>query len=196
MSENTGNPLGAVPEEGLPGLTPAELDVLRKVFSSPLDIPQEWKSWLVSYLEANPPVLPISQIFGFNSFTANLAEVAAKQNMPSNGSFVDLTTVGPQLDPLPKGRYVVLWGAAYDANGGATGAMVPRVNSVNPGLATELDNSAIIEPVNVERFNLMRGRLYDLDLDSNDITCKYYSTQSPGPAFYKRWLIALKYANL
>jgi len=197
MSESNQPVMGTPPStEGLPGLSQEEKDLLVKVFSSPLDIPQEWKSWLISYLEANPPVLPISQIFGFTAFTASAAEIPGKQNMPSNGSFVDLATVGPQLTAMPKGSYVLLWGAAYDASGGATGAMVPRINGVNPGTVTELDHSALIEPVNVERFNIMRGRLFDLDLESNDITCKYYSTQSPGPAFYKRWLIALKYANL
>lgn len=48
----------------LPGLTPQELEVLKKVFSSPLDIPAEWKAWIVSYLEANPPQLPVSS-FGW-----------------------------------------------------------------------------------------------------------------------------------
>lgn len=39
----------------LPGLTQVELETLKKTFSSPLDVPPEWKAWLISYLEANPP---------------------------------------------------------------------------------------------------------------------------------------------
>lgn len=193
MSENTGNPLGSEADgDGIPGLTPDELVQLRKMFSSPLDIPQEWKSWLVSYLEANPPVLPISQIFGFNDFTANYAEVVARQAIGGPaGAFYDLATVGPELTPLPKGRYILLFGCAYDASGGATGNMSYSIN----GAAADYNKGALIEPVNVERFNLMRATIEDLVEDSNTITCKYYSTQV-GPAFYLRWLIALKFANL
>lgn len=176
----------------LPGLTIEERSLLAKMFSDPLSIPPEWKAWLVSYLEANPPVLPISQVHGFSSFTANYAQVSNKQNMPSNGSFVDLATVGPQITELPKGKYVLLFGAAYDASGGATGNMSYSIN----GAAADYNDGALIEPVNVERFNLMRATIEDLTEDSNTVCAKYYSTQSPGPAFYLRWLLALKYANL
>lgn len=164
------------------------------MFSDPMSIPPEWKAWLVSYLEANPPVLPISQIHGFSSFTAQFDQLSVKQNMPSNGSYVDLATVGPQLTKLPKGSYVFLWGAAYDGNGGATGAMGINVNGTPPPIS-HLE-SAIIEPVAAQRFNLMRALVKDLPLDVNVVKCQYYSTQSPGPAFYVRWLVALKFANL
>lgn len=193
MSENAGNPLGGqATEAGIPGLTETELETLRKVFSSPLDIPQEWKSWLVSYLEANPPVLPISQIFGFNQFTANFAKVAASQAIPGPaGAFYDLATVGPELTPLPKGKYVVLWGCNYDGTGGATGAMGYSINGAAPVLA----DAAQVAPTAAQRFNLMRADLVDLTLDANDIKMKYYSTQV-GPLFANRWMIVLKYANL
>lgn len=51
-------------EGTLPGLNAQERDLLQKMFSDPLSIPPEWKAWLVSYLEANPPQLPISNIGG------------------------------------------------------------------------------------------------------------------------------------
>lgn len=48
----------------LPGLTVDERKLLAKMFSDPLSIPPEWKAWIVSYLEANPPALTVGDLFG------------------------------------------------------------------------------------------------------------------------------------
>lgn len=50
-------------------------ELIRRVFSSPLDIPNEWRSWLTAILEANPPTLPITQIYGFERYVANRGTV-------------------------------------------------------------------------------------------------------------------------
>jgi len=176
----------------LPGLTLEERQLLSKMFSDPLSIPPEWKAWLVSYLEANPPVLPISQIHGFQAFAMHHAEVSPNQTYGGPvDTFQDLATVGPTLTELPAGSYILIFGCNYDASGGATGMMAPSIN----GAAADANDACLIVPVNVERFNLMRAIAKDLPDPSNTITMKYLCSQI-GPAFQLRWLIALKYANL
>lgn len=48
----------------LPQLTPRDLESIKTNFSSPIDIPESFKAWLVSFLEHNPPRLMVSQMQG------------------------------------------------------------------------------------------------------------------------------------
>jgi hypothetical protein len=175
----------------LPGLTPAETETLKKVFSSPLDIPAEWKAWIVSYLEANPPQIPIAQIIGFAAFTASYAKQPTGASITVANAWQTLSVAGPTLS-LPKGKYVLLYGCNYDAAGGATGYMGYCVNgSATPvGYLTEA-------PVQIERFLLMTADVVDLPNESapNTISFMYQSSQV-GPTYSNRWVLALKYANL
>lgn len=176
----------------LPGLTPAELDTLRKVFSSPLDTPAEWKAWLVSYLEANPPQIPIGQVLGFSAFTASYAAQPLSSAITVANAWQTLGNDGPTLSDMSKGKYVLLYGANYDALGGATGYMGYCINGAS------VPNGFLVEaPVQIERFLLMRADIIELPLDSdpNTITFKYQASQV-GPSWANRWAMALKYANL
>jgi hypothetical protein len=176
----------------LPGLTPTEIETLKKVFSSPLDIPAEWKAWIVSYLEANPPQIPIAQVLGFSAFTANYGSQPLSSAITVANAWQSLSNTGPSLLNLPKGKYVLLYGCNYDATGGATGYMGYCVNGASVPTAY-----VAIAPVNVERFMLMKADVVDLPLDSvpNTITFMYQASQV-GPSFSNRWALALKYANL
>lgn len=176
----------------LPGLTPEEVATLKKVFSSPLDIPAEWKAWIVSYLEANPPQIPIAQILGFSAFTATYAEQAISNAITVANAWQTLANTGPDMLSLPKGSYVLLYGCNYDASGGADGYMGYCING-----AAVPTGYTYVQPTAAQRFNLMRGSLADLPNDStpNTVTFKYQATQV-GPSFSKRWALALKYANL
>jgi hypothetical protein len=174
----------------LPGLSPEERRMVTKLFSSPMDIPPEWKAWLVSFLEANPPLLPISQIHGFSDFTATYQETADNDAITVANTWQTLAHSGPDIAEVPKGRYIILYGCNYDATGGATGFMGPVFNgAASPSVFVE------IVPVNVERFILMRANLVDLTEDANTVGFKYQASQV-GPKFASRWTIILKYANL
>lgn len=176
----------------LPGLTRAEVDTLRKVFSSPLDIPAEWKAWLVSYLEANPPQIPIGQVLGFAAFTASYGQQPLTSAITVANAWQSLSNTGPTISQLPKGKYVLLYGCNYDASGGSTGYMGYCINGAS------VPNGYLFEaPVQIERFLLMRADVIELPLDSspNEITFKYQASQV-GPSFAARWAMALKYANL
>lgn len=153
------------PTEQLPGLTDAEQEILRKVFSSPLDIPAEWKAWLIAYLEANPPDLPINQSIGFVNLVAsaidnaNTAAAAAQAaaDAAQDSIFTPVTAVnetetpftsttfatitgGPHLSGLDDGTYVVWFGCAMNVTGGDTGYMAV---SANGGAASDFLQSQV-----------------------------------------------------
>lgn len=65
---NVDLPVAAGAEVGLPGLSTQELEMVKKLFGSPLDFPTAFKNWLVSYIEANPPSVVISQVQGFDRY--------------------------------------------------------------------------------------------------------------------------------
>lgn len=45
-------------------LTQEEIKTVERLFSDPLAIPPEFKNWLIAFLEANPPTITLSSIFG------------------------------------------------------------------------------------------------------------------------------------
>lgn len=45
-------------------LTEQEQRAVQRLLSDPFSFPMEFKTWLISYLETNPPQLPASSIFG------------------------------------------------------------------------------------------------------------------------------------
>lgn len=212
MSENASDPLGSAPKEGLPGLTPEELDVLRKVFSSPLDVPQEWKAWLVSWLEANPPVLPISQIIGYTDFTdqiaasrdaaiaaataaqvtATVATVLSAQNTTS-ATYTDMTTAGPEITGLVDGQYIIFHGCSLVTSI----ANAESYQSISVNGAAASDNDAVTAGV-TSRASVFTAVSVTLNAGgtSNSVKCVYRVDGGATLTAAKRKLIAAKYANL
>lgn len=174
----------------LPGLTIEERSLLAKMFSDPLSIPPEWKAWLVSYLEANPPVLPISQIHGFTDFTAQRALVDAQQNTAS-ATYTNLGTVGPQLSTLPKGKYLIIVSAMMKSSvAGSSAWYSPSVNGAAASDSDAANNSG------ANTVTAIGISVKDLDQDTNDITMKYRVDGGATGTYVHRNLVALKYANL
>lgn len=55
-------------------LSDRERNLVKRLFSDPFAIPIEFKAWLVTYLEGNPPLLTTASIFGFRSAVAQQIE--------------------------------------------------------------------------------------------------------------------------
>jgi microcystin-dependent protein len=69
VSEGQGSQIGGghlEAEDNRP-LSERELALVKRLFSDPFAIPLEFKAWLISYLESNPPLMTTSSIFGFRS---------------------------------------------------------------------------------------------------------------------------------
>lgn len=178
-----------------PGLSQQEMELLKKLFGSPMDFPTEFKAWLTSFIEANPPVLPISQIFGFSQFTATAAEAAGTVTTTST-SYVALSG-GPDLLEVPKGKYLI--GLGCDASSNPSGSSIGARMSVDTNGSGAADSRAAVS-ASLQADNetsVSKFFLTDLPNDVNTITSKYRSSASDNTArFLYRWIIALKYANL
>lgn len=186
----------------LPGLSPQELDLLKKMFSSPLEIPAEFKAWLVSYLEANPPELPFTQLFGYQNFISTQVSVHPAADIPgqegvSSVTYADAATVGPQITGLRNGLYIVAYGCTAAVNTATdSGYAAVSINGDTPS-----DNDAIrwragLNSVGNSIFT-PGSRLINKSLTSNDdnsIKLRYRVTGGTIDVS-NRWLVAIRYAN-
>lgn len=170
-------------------ITPFDRRVWRALAKGGQWLPKEHKSYMVDYLSMNQPLIPVSQLVGFDRFTAQLANVLTDENTTST-SYVNLTTTGPSLSGLSEGAYIVLFGAQCVPGAGEQGAMSVSVN----GAAASDDDAAFSSATNA---TLCRALAVTLtDPTSNEIVTKY-RTNVGGAAtrFLRRWIIALRYAN-
>lgn len=171
-------------------LTDQDISLINKVFKDPRRIPDSFWGYLISYLEANPPVLPVSQIFGFQQFTG-LSNNSGGGNCTSSNP-TDLG--GPILTNIPDGVYFVWWGAEiYNVTAGAAGRMGVKVNAVDPGLS-----DSAVSGLYQTAINIARGREVTLNKINNTLACRYFNS-NPGSetsVWSRPWMIALKTKNL
>lgn len=153
------------------------------------DVSTDFLGELRTWQEANPPAVPISQIIGFDQYTAKGDQVTAEESTASN-TFTDLTTVGPQINNIPNGSYVVIFGASLQAVGGNELIMGVSVNGASP------DASHVCESATTTNLSLAHGFLVTLSNGSNSFVAKYrMSAGASAGAARNRWLIALRYSN-
>lgn len=118
----------------LPGLTPQERDLLKKIFSSPLDIPPAFKSWLVAWLRPTLS-LSLSQISGSENIPRSVTGVVNAVGTVKRGT-------GFSVSKLGTGEYLITLDTAFaiapvvvatvDDNTGSTSvAQVANVNTTD-----------------------------------------------------------------
>lgn len=172
-------------------LTEKERQQVERFFGDPTIFPAIFRSWLVAYIEANPPLLPISQITGFSQFTAKYATVQSVtgENTTST-TYTNLTTTGPELTGLPDGLYLVLHGCVSHTS--VAGSQARQSISVN-GVTAVDDDATQCGVANNQ--SVMTAVIKTLDAGDNTILCKYRCEGGAAGEFSYRFLIALKYAN-
>lgn len=147
---------------------------------------------LRSYIEQAGLAIPISQVTGFQQFTARSAADATEARRNS-ATFGDPTTgsAGPSITGVPAGAYVLLHGAtAYDySGGGGTHYMGVKINSSEASDATSIKATA-----NANAVSLMAAQIVTLTVASNTLTLRYRISVGEG-RWDNRFLIALRYAN-
>lgn len=179
MAENT----GFIDSEG-PNST--AVPKITNIFGVSEDFLGQLKTWF----EQNPPTIPITQIVGFNQFTAKGDQITSEESTASN-TFTDLTTVGPSVTGLADGSYIVFFGASLQAVGGNIFQMGISINGA------AVDANHICETTTTTNLSLSHGQLLTLSGGGNNsIVAKYRMNtgSSAGHARY-RWLIALRYSN-
>lgn len=184
---------GAVSALPKDAVSDGDISLIKKTLSRPEVIQQvapNFFAYMVDYLSVNQPLVPISQISGFSQFTAKFDLVATAQSTSST-SFVDLGTVGPQLTGLPRGSYVILFGAQYAKASGATMSV-----SLN-GASADVEDGATTAVNTGAGMSIMRAVAKTLtDPESNSVVVKYKSDDGGSSSWQNRWLIVLRYANI
>ena len=144
-----------------------------------------------SFLESNPPRVSIQRATGRSLVVADPQYVDAEENTSST-TYVDLTTVGPQMDQLPAGRYIFWFGAsqAILTPGPATRAsMALSINGSTPSAPETSTGTAQASGASIVQFE-------QLDQDSNLVVCQYKTSDASHASYFgKRYLACLRYSD-
>jgi hypothetical protein len=176
-------------------LSPDEREKMRRFLSFPEEFPKEFKDWLIEYINVGATVQKY-QVSGLANQTPHFAQVLTSEDCSFSTPYKDLATVGPSLDNLGKGTYLITYGAqcAHGESGSIPGLSV----SINGGTASAVDGIyGYMSSVNGNMTH-SRSLLKDLDLPSNTIKVQYNRTGSGSTVatFSNRWLIAIRVGTL
>ena len=155
--------------------------------------PKDTISYLVERMALDGLQIPVSQLSGFTSFTPLLASIAGQGSLTVVNTWSDLSDeAGPTLSALPDGRYVILWGVEFA--GGASGANAQAGVKVN---STEAVLTEAVTQGTIDFVGVSKAIVKDLSNgDNNSLTLRYYQTTAGTTLGRRRWIMALKYANL
>lgn len=166
--------------------------VLTAAVNNPNLIPENFMAYMLDWIQTQRLNIPIGQVFGFPRFTMQSSPlVGGALETTASTSFVNLATVGPTIDGISDGKYVV-WICNLSAidTGGQQAIMALSVNgaAADITLSTEAWSSAFD--------NISKPFLLTFDSGgANSIVAKYKSSGGGTATFFKRQLFALRYAN-
>jgi len=164
----------------------------RTIVSSIYEIDPTVLEQIAQWLEQRGIRTPISQVVGFQQFVAQTANVETQETTTS-GSFVDLTTVGPQLT-LGAGQYVFFWGFA------TTTSLYPQATiKVNNALLPTLRLAAPPDTTtgSAAYVTAMMSQTATLPNPSNTVKMVYRGAAGGSTQYFmNRWLTGLRYANI
>lgn len=169
------------------GMSEKDLELLKKLLSHPLHFPDEFKDWLGDFVAQTIPKLPISHVYGFKLEWAKVATTVSTQQSPSTPNvYVDLATVGPELEGVSDGFYIVGFGAFTEEDGsGIENWMAPSFNGAEPSDDDAAHAAFGTRPVS-------RVVLTDLRNDNNNTITMQYKADGTAISWENRWMIAMK----
>lgn len=176
-------------------LSPEERAQVQRLFSDPLSFPQGFKAWLTSWMEANPPVIPLGQVFGASTLQPNYASIGTEAHTATS-SYGDPTVsggAGPTLSNLSPGQYLVHFGASTAGTfaSGVVGFMGLSINGSTPA-----DDASSIEAQQTGNLSASRVLNVTLSNSTNTIKCVYRTSDGSDRAVWRyRWILALRYSN-
>jgi hypothetical protein len=153
---------------------------------------------ICQYVEQRGLRTPVSQVVGFTQFVGHPATDVLTEESTSSTTYGDLATVGPSLNNLGDGKYLLFFGCAVRGTGGG-GFMSVSLNGDTPTDARScfcggLDSNGDGLP----DVSTMRTISATLTGGSNTVVAKYRSAGglTPVAPIFNRWLAALRYANV
>ena len=183
MSGRLSNTLGAVANQAN--------DTARPLIDNIFGVSAEFLGELKTWLEQNPPAIPVTQIVGFSQFTIQSATSVNTSETTTSGTYTDLATVGPQLTGIPDGTYVFFFGCTLETSSTTFSAYCGlELNSSSPTSELQIiSNSAVFVPgVRVSVGSLSNG-------GNNTVTAKYRTDGGATGTFSNRYLHALRVSN-
>ncbi len=144
---------------------------------------------LTNYISQSGLNIPISNIIGFQQFTAQTAPFIMTAETTASAAYTNLATVGPSITGIPAGKYIVFFGSV--ANNSAAGNRTFMSLQVNSTAAVDDDSC---EMTSATHESIMIVVAKTLPLDNNTLTAKYRVTAGTGN-YFNRWMLALRYAN-
>ena len=167
---------------------------LARMLSHPESFPPQFKSWLTEHMAINMQPVPNSLIQGGSSTSIVQAQVLTSEATAST-SYTNLATVGPTIENLADGNYLILFGARISPPNGTFGAMSVQVNST---AATDDDmcGSGGAGSTFVPDASASRGLLKTFSNNNNNtITAKYRASTPASTTFLYRWLVVMRVGN-
>ena len=175
-------------------LTPDERASLRKVLSDPSEFPSLFGAWIAQYVALNGKVHPY-QIAGLSRLTPRSDAVATSESRGWNASYGDLATVGPQLDNLGSGTYLVMFSALVTHLEASVETHTSI--SINGAAPDDDDGVEFFTTSNSNSYPVTRYQVLDLPLPSNTLKCQYKRIGSGATAAFweSRFLTAIRMGN-
>ena len=170
-------------------LTPEDRELLTKLLSKPLQLPEEFKGWLQKYasLYATPY---LQELAGYRSRRWRMHNVPTFETGSSVGigsALFDLATPGPLLEGLRDGTYATLFGW-YTQDGTA----------ITRGAQLSYNDGDAFSPFyTITQFGQSFGfDIHELSRDNdNSIKLRYFIATSNATAnFGLRWLATVRVA--
>jgi hypothetical protein len=145
-----------------------------------------------SFLEQDPPRIPIKQVTGFTQFQATSAFVATQENTSSN-VYGALATPGPTLSNLAPGSYVLLYGATSSLVTGVAGTAycAPSVNGAGPAANSDC-TIGVVSPSSPFS-SAMASAITLTGEGGNTVELQYKIASVTTLSFSNRWIMALRY---
>lgn len=169
-------------------------DEIHAALAETVTWPETLNQALPSWLEVNPPTLPISQITGFSQFTVLSSEIDTSETTSSTG-YTDLATVGPSLSGFPDGNYILMYGATMSNGDGINNLVSPLINLTGPSDTDAASVQGVIGITVIASVGRLKVQQFT-NGSLNSVTLQYRVDGATTGTFYNRWLVALKYSNL
>ena len=155
-----------------------------------LRLPKDTIGYLVERMALDSLQIPVSQLSGFSTFTAQFAPIITAAQTTTSTSYVDLATIGPTLSGLPDGKYVLIWGCqAFCSASSDEAIMAVGYNGAATDNTVQARTNQTVDYTSIVAFNIQT-----LSAGSNSVLAKYKTGTSA--TFSNRSLLALKYDEL
>jgi hypothetical protein len=165
---------------------------LRAALSRPLfHVPDEFITWVADQVALRGLSVPIGQVIGFTQFAVKHDFVATRETTTS-ATYTNLATVGPTVDGLSAGRYLV--GVGCKAVPSVAGTTAARMSVQANATAAQDVDSAWNE--NTYGATVCAFSIKTLTGVSNSLTAKYRQHGGGTGDFENRWVVAFKYENI